>query len=194
MKSVKFTLFLIKCHFIFSFLNLLNHKISHLNLFTQKEKTKIIFKLIFFKTLQHLKISVELFRYYWKFIDHFTNIIDSLLKFKTCAFKNTSWKNFFQWKYVNKMFKDLHIDSLAAAKIVWKIIKKCICFTSILKSFDFFKLFLLYCDDFKKRELKVAIHQFDDEKNEQSVLFFSYILFFVKEKFYFTELETAVLI
>lgn len=194
LKFAEFTLFLVKCHFVFLFLNLLDHKISHLSLFTQKEKIKTIFKLIFFKTLQHLKTDVELFKYYWKFVNHFTNIIDSLFKLKTHAFKNVSQKDSFWQKYVNKMFRDLHINSLAAAKIVWEIIKKCICFASILKFSDFFKLFLLYCDDFKKRKLRVTIYQFDDEENKQSVLFLFHILFSVKEKFHFTKLEITVLI
>lgn len=194
LKSAGFTLSLVKCHFAFPSLDLLGHKVSRLGLSTQKEKTEAISKLAFPETLQHLETGVGLFGYYRKFVDHFADIIDPLLKLKTRAFKNAPRKDPSQRKYANKTFRDLHIDSLAAAKIAWETIKERICSAPTLKSPDFSKPFLLYCDGSKERGLGVAIHQFDDEENERPVLFLSRTLSSAEEKFHSTELETAALV
>ncbi len=78
LQNAELTLSLNKCHFVYSAFNLLDHKISQLELSTQVSKIEIIKKLFFLKTLEQLETDLDLFDYYQHFIYEYATIVDSL--------------------------------------------------------------------------------------------------------------------
>ena len=68
LKKSKMTLSFSKCHFVYSSIKTLKHHVNRFDLSTLKEKTNIIRRLMFFKTLKKFEIDLNFFDYYRKFV------------------------------------------------------------------------------------------------------------------------------
>ena len=68
LKNFGMTLFLKKCHFAYSNIQVLKHHVSRFDLNTLKKKIKTINELKFSVTLKKLKIELRFFEYYRKFV------------------------------------------------------------------------------------------------------------------------------
>ena len=180
-----------KCHFAYSSVQLLDHKMSQLELSTLKQKIKAIKKLVFSKILQQLEYDLDLFEYYHQFVHQYIKIVKLLQELKTSKFKNFSVKRKACQKFVKQ---DFNINFFISAKKAWNDIKNAIYHVSILIFSDFVKSFILYVDDFKKNEFDTAIHQKDRNDVKQSVMFLSRNLKDSKFRYEFTKLETAALV
>ena len=103
LKKSKMTLSFSKCHFVYSNIKTLKHYVNRLNLNTLKEKTNIIYRLIFFKILRKFEIELNFFGYYKKFVTWYAVKERFLIIFKTLNFKNNFNKEKPRLRWTNEI-------------------------------------------------------------------------------------------
>ena len=84
---------LVKCHFAYSNIKVLNYYVSRLNFNTTKKKITTIKNIIFSKNLRDLKMNLKFFDYYRFFVDHYAAIARFLVRFKIKSFADVFFKN-----------------------------------------------------------------------------------------------------
>ena len=103
LEKSKITLSFSKCHFAYSSIKTLKHHINGFDLNILKKKTKIIRRLMFFKTLKKFEIDLNFFDYYRKFVIWYVVKKRFLIMFKTLNFKNSFNKNKFRLRWTNEI-------------------------------------------------------------------------------------------
>ena len=93
LKNSDVTFSLIKCHFAYSNIKVLNYYVSRLNFNTTKEKIVTIKNIIFSKNLRDLKVNLKFFDYYRFFVDYYAAIAKFLMRFKIKNFVDVFLKN-----------------------------------------------------------------------------------------------------
>ena len=88
--------------FIYFSIQILKHHVFKLSLNIIEEKIHVIRQMNFFINFKKLKIKLNFLNYYKFFVNHFVNIVKSLVQLKTRNFKNASIKNRFKKKHSNK--------------------------------------------------------------------------------------------
>ncbi|EDN04528.1 predicted protein [Histoplasma mississippiense (nom. inval.)] len=182
------TLSIKKCHFAYSSVSLLGHKVSRLGLSTHESKVEAIRKLSFPKTLHQLETSLGLFGYYREFVAHYAHKVEPLQIWKTQGFHQAPFKGNPRKKWAKK-----EIASTEELQQCWQKIKNELCDSPILKFPNFYKEFIAYVDG-SKDGMGAAIHQKDNDGRERSVLFLSRTLKGSEKNYGSTELETAALV
>lgn len=177
LKDLKVSMLLKKCYFAYSLIALLEHHISHLKVFTVKDKIKTIKNLTFLKSFMQLENDLELFEYYWDFVNHYAAMIELLEKLKIICFKLASRKERARKNFVSrhqlwslKLLKKMKqlVDN---AKIFWKEIKNRLMTALIRVYSNFFKSFIIYTNNSKEREYDSALHQIEVNEIEKLILF-----------------------
>ena len=211
LKNSDVILALSKCHFVYSSIVVLDHHVSRLELSIVEKKIEIIRKIFFSRNLKELEMKLRFFDYYRFFVNHYAIIVRSLVRLKIKSFASDFVKDRSRRDHVNrvKLRKDEESANIKAKrniKIIFKfdVIEKCrqtwekfkttLCIAFILVYFDFFKSFILYVDDSKKKEFETAIHQMNKKDVKKSILFLSKDLSDAKIKYWATELKIDVLI
>ena len=156
-------------------------------------------------------MRLRFFDYYRFFVNHYAVITRSLVRLKIKSFASDFVKDRSRRDHVNrvKLRKDEESANIKAKrniKIIFKfdVIEKCrqtwekfkttLCIAFILVYFDFFKSFILYVDDSKKKEFETIIHQVNKKDVEKSILFLSRDLSDAKTRYWATELKIDALI
>ena len=200
MKNNDVILVLSKYHFVYSSIFVLDHHISRLELSIAEKKIEIIRKMSFPRNLKELEMRLKFFDYYRFFVNHYVIIARSFVRLKIKSFASDLVKDRSRRDHVNrvKLRKDeenVDIEAKKDIKINFKlnVIEKCrqtwekfktiLCIVLTLVYFDFFKSFILYVDDSKKKEFETIIHQVNKKNVEKSILFLSKDLSDAKTKY-----------
>ena len=213
LKNSDVTLTLSKCHFVYSSIVVLDHHVSRLKLNIVEKKIEIIRKMFFSRNLKELEIRLRFFDYYRFFMNHYAIIARFLVRLKIKSFANDFVKNRSRRDHVNrvklredeesasietKAKRDIKInfklDVIEKCRQTWKKLKTTLCIALILIYFDFFKSFILYVDDNKKKEFETAVHQVNKEDVKRSILFLSRDLSDAKTRYWAIELKIDALI
>ena len=87
LKISEIILSLVKCHFAYLNIIVYYYYVFKLNLSIMKKKLKIVRKIIFSRNLRELKIDLNFFDYYQKFVKNYAIIVKSLIQLKIKDFK-----------------------------------------------------------------------------------------------------------
>ena len=199
-----------KCHFAYSSIKTLNHYVFRLGMSILEKKIKTIKKLKFFKTLHELKTAIEFFDYYRKFVTWYAWKKKFLLKLKILNFKNSFVKKNSRLRWANRIrIKDSSSSkksitvSIKNERIlnsdekcfqIWKNLKKILITTFTLNFFDFFRSFILYVNESKKKKFEVILHQINKNGIKKSILFLFKSLTSAEENYWSIKSKTATLI
>lgn len=113
LKKFKVSMSFFKCHFAYFLIILLEHHVSKLEMFTTKDKIKIIKKLVFSQMIQQLKNNFNFCNYYKFFVFHYASIMKSLKSFKN------DWVTINISKKLNT--QELHFQvKIMREELVWK--------------------------------------------------------------------------
>ena len=211
LKNSDVILVLFKCHFVYSSIIVLDHHVSRLELSILEKKIEIIRKMSFSRNLKEFEMRLKFFDYYRFFVNHYAVIARSLVKLKIKSFASDFVKNRSRRDHVNRVRlrkdeesvdieakRDIKInfkfDVIEKCRQTWEKLKTTLCIALILVYFDFFKSFILYVDDSKKKEFETAIHQVNKEDVERSILFLSRDLSDAKTRYWAIELKIDALI
>ena len=91
-----------KCYFAYSSIQVLKHYVFKLSFNITKEKIKIIRQIKFLTILRNFKMKLNFFEYYRFFVNHFVNIVKSLVRLKIRNFINVSIKSRRKKNHFNK--------------------------------------------------------------------------------------------
>ena len=213
LKNNDVILALSKCHFVYSSIVALDHHVSRLELNIVEKKIEIIRKISFSRNLKELEMRLRFFDYYRFFVNHYAIIARLFVRLKIKSFVNDFVKDRSRRDHVNrvklredeesasietKAKRDIKInfklDVIEKCRQTWEKFKTALCIAFTLIYFDFFKSFILYVDDSKKKEFETAIHQVNKEDVERSILFLSRDLSDAKTRYWATELKIDALI
>ena len=213
MKNNDVILALSKCHFVYFSIVALDHHVSRLELSIVEKKIEIIRKMSFLRNLRELEMRLRFFDYYRFFVNHYAIIARFFVKLKIKSFASDFVKDRSRRDHVNrvklredeesasietKAKRDIKInfklDVIEKCRQTWKKLKTTLCIALILIYFDFFKSFILYVDDNKKKEFETAVHQVNKEDVKRSILFLSRDLSDAKTRYWAIELKIDALI
>ena len=140
---------------------------------------------------------IGLFRYYRKYVEHYTSLIEPLILIKTKGFKEAAKEGREQKDHAEVT----HIDQICNTnqelqedKDVFVLIKHKLYTAPILGHPDFDRSFILYIDSSKQRGFGAALHQLDNKDVKRVILYLSKSLITAEKNYESTELETAALI
>lgn len=200
LKWFEIFLSLFKCHFEYLLIVLLEHHISRLRIFTIENKIKVIKKLTFSNTLQQLKNDLSFCEYYKSFVLNYAAIVKLLKWLKTICLQSTTWKRQTRKNYVIKyklwdksLFNEM-TQLIDNANKNLKMLKNCLMKTSTKAYLNFFRSFLLYIDESKKRDFEVTLHQMNANDVEHFIFFLSYWLTFARKNYWVIQLKCKALI
>ncbi len=194
LKDSRVTLSIAKYYFSYPSIKALRHYISQLDLSMVEEKTEAIQNLNYPRNLRDLETVLGFFRYYRKFVPHYSVITQPLLDLKITGFKTSPARGQAQIKYaeLTKYLKDGTFPT--DCKVVWNELKECLYNALTLAFLDFSKDLIIYIDSSKECSYGAALHQKDNEKIEQPVLFLSKVLNAAEKNYWVIKLEVSTLV
>jgi hypothetical protein len=180
----------------YEFVQLLDQRIDSLELSTDEEKLKAIFKLKFSRTLKQLKTYLDLIDWMRRYVSHYSTVFQSLQDRKTLLLKNSSIAESIRRKF--SAFTRL-LNSTSAEKIAFEFIQNSLFRSRHLIHVDIEKQLYEDIDVSKKFEIDVMIYHVEDEETEEYssrsnirlILFLSRQLNSVEKNYWFTELKIA---
>ena len=186
-----------KFYLKYSNITLLEQHVNVLNLTTEKKKMKVIKNLQFSKTLKNLKTYLDLMKWLYFYILYYVQIITSLQLHKTellhQLLKDSAQKTFIY--HISMNFTSKEIKTFITLQ---KLFTKSI----FLTHFNSVKHLYINVDTSKQYEFETVIYYVNKDSVKTAdiqwnkihfILFLSKLLTSVKKKYWFTELETAVL-
>ena len=177
LKNNDVILALFKCHFVYSSIVVLDHHVSRLELSIVEKKIEVIRKMSFSRNFKEFEMRLRFFDYYRFFVNHYAIIARSLVRLKIKSFARDFVKDRSRRDHVNRVRLrkneesaniemkakrnikiNFKLDVIEKCRQTWEKLKTILCIAFILVYFDFFKSFILYVDDSKKKEFETAIH------------------------------------
>jgi RNase H-like domain found in reverse transcriptase len=197
LKNADLTLQKKKCHFAYTDIRLLEHKVSRFGLSTQEKKIEAIMKLDFFTTVSEARVILEEFGCHYFFINQFFIIAQSITDglVMTSAEKLTFRRidKVSDPKSMSKILeKQLFLDTFAR-RAVFETLKIALFIASVLIHPDFSKPFKLYID-VSRKEIAAGLYQVKEDGKKHSVLFISRSLRPAEKNYAATELECLAVV
>ena len=186
-----------KCHFGYTDVRLLGHKVSRLGLSTQEEKVEAIMKLEFPKTVGEARVTLGEFGYHRSFIDEYAILAEPLTS--GLALTEEEKQNFRKTghlldpKTLSKKMADRSFEATTARFAAFNALKIALATAPVLIYPDYSKPFLLYVNACRKG-IAAGLYQNGPDGKEHPVLFISRTLRHAEKNYAATELECLAVV
>ena len=186
-----------KCHFGYTDVRLLGHKVSRLGLSTQEEKVEAITKLEFPKTVGEARVTLGEFGYHRSFIDEYAILAEpltsglALTEEEKLSFRKTGCLP--EPKTLSNKMAKRPFQATTVRLAAFDALKIALSNAPVLIYPDYSKPFLLYVDACRKG-IAAGLYQVGPDEKEHPVLFISRTLRHAEKNYAATELECLAVV